>query len=123
VIVLSLTLVDGRIHMFLQSGRTIVQSPISGLEAMQLLVILMREIDRLRDSLQLPETEPQLSLQTPARSNVEIASNGSVLFLLAAFEVPMFSFKVSDDEALCIASLISTALQMHLPRHNIRGHQ
>jgi hypothetical protein len=61
---LSLTVADGRIHMFLQSGRTIVQSPISGLEAMQLLVMLMREIDRLRDSLQLPETEPQFSLHT-----------------------------------------------------------
>jgi hypothetical protein len=123
VIVRSLTVADGRIHMFLQSGRTIVHSPISGLETMQLLVMLMREIDRLRDSLQLPETEPQFSLQTPARSNVGIASDGSVLFLLKAFEVPMFSFKVSDDEALCIASHISTALQMHLPRHKIRGHQ
>jgi hypothetical protein len=100
VIMLSLTVAETRIHMFLQSGRTIVQFPISGLEAMQILVMLTRAIDGLRDSLQLPETEPQFSLQTPARSNVGIASDGSVLFLLKAFEVPMFSFKMSDDEAL-----------------------
>jgi hypothetical protein len=90
---------------------------------MQLLVMLVRKIDRLHDSLQLPETEPQFSLQTPARSNVGIASDGSVLFHLEAVEVLVFSFEVSDDKAFCIAFHVSTARQIHLPRHNIRGHQ
>lgn len=35
----------------------------------------------------------------------------------------MFGFEVSDDEQFCHRILHLDGTPMHLPRHNIRGHQ